>query len=269
MKHDDTVLLHAGLDGELDVERSLELQARLARDPAFKAMWESQQTLRNAIRERGEYHAAPASLSGRLAAALAAERVDERVAEPGAAPTARTSIPTERTRRGWLVAAGSAVAASVLTGAVLVRLQRDHWGRGDPLSPHAAEEAVAAHTRAMMAGQTIEVASADQHTVRPWLSARLSFAPKVPDLSLQGFELVGGRRDVIGGQTVAALVYRRRQHIVCAFIQPHDAEAPRQVHVVRGFNVITMAHAGMAYVIVSDLNANELGDFADLQRGAS
>ena len=175
---------------------------------------------------------------------------------------------TARVRRSWLIAAGSAVAASVLTGAVLLRLQREHGSLGDPLSPRATEEAVAAHTRALMAGQTIEVASSDQHTVRPWLSARLSFAPKVPDLSLQGFELVGGRRDVLGGQAVAVLVYRRRQHIVCAFIQPHDGESPRQARVVRGFNVIAMAHGGMAYLIVSDLNANELGDFADLQRSA-
>lgn len=265
MKYDDATLLHAGLDGELDVELSLVLQTRLTQDPAFKARWDSQRTLRSAIRERAVYHAPPAALSGRIAAALAAESGTPQTTK---LPDLKDLPRRVQPRRTWLIAAGSAVAASVFTGIVLLRLQQERWGHEDPLSPHAAEEAVAAHTRALMAGQTIEVASTDQHTVRPWLSARLSFAPKVPDLSLQGFELVGGRRDVLGGQTVAALVYRRRQHIVCAFIQPHDGEVPRQAHVVRGFNVITMAHAGMAYLIVSDLNPNELGDFADLQRGA-
>jgi anti-sigma factor RsiW len=45
------------------------------------------------------------------------------------------------------------------------------------------QELLSSHGRAVLAGRMIDIASADQHAVKPWLSARLPFSPPVADLA--------------------------------------------------------------------------------------
>ena len=59
-------LLHAYLDGELDLVRSLELEHHLAECPACAARHEAQRSLREGVRAAGLYHRAPAALRERL-----------------------------------------------------------------------------------------------------------------------------------------------------------------------------------------------------------
>ncbi len=111
------------------------------------------------------------------------------------------------------------------------------------------------------------MASSDQHTVRPWLSARLNFVPPVVDLAAQGYPLLGARRDVLSGETAAALVYRHGAHVISVFVRPAEPDAPNggeAVRVVRGFNVIERTQGGLAFCFVSDANPHELRALADL-----
>jgi anti-sigma factor RsiW len=81
--------------------------------------------------------------------------------------------------------------------------------------------------------------TSDQHTVKPWFNGRLDVSPPVVDLTAQGFTLIGGRLDYIDGKAVAAIVYRRRTHVINLFVTQGTASAQgaAQRAAVQGFNV--------------------------------
>ena len=231
-------LLHAYVDRELDAAKSLELEAQLAADPALRERFERLRDLSAGIREKADYHAAPSSLVARLSAAL-----------PGAA-----SAAPRRASRWTLPVAAAALVATLALGIAFVR-------PGDEEA--LVREMVASHVRSTLGNRLIDVASSDQHTVKPWLSARLPFSPPVADFSPEGFELAGARLDYVGGRPVAVLVYKRRQHLIDAFIWP--GTGPRDGAYSRdGFNVERSSAEGMRICLVSDLNRNELSDLARL-----
>ena len=239
MSAEDTRLLHAYLDGELDPARALELEARLAEDARLRSAYERLREMSLAIRDKADYHAAPPALAARLSRFRG---------EP--APTAAW--------RAWLRPA-AALAAAVILGAGLGYVVTKP-GEEDTL----AREAVASHVRATLAGQLIVVASSDQHTVKPWLSARLPFSPPVTDFSKEGFPLVGARVEYLGGRPAAVLVYRRRLHTIDLFVAPGSGGAGGGPFVKDGFSVERFAQDGMRFWAVSDVEGKELEHFARL-----
>jgi anti-sigma factor RsiW len=70
------------------------------------------------------------------------------------------------------------------------------------------------HVRSMEADHLMDVVTSDQHTVKPWLSARVDVSPPVKELAAEGFPLVGGRLDYVAGHRAAAIVYRHDKHII-------------------------------------------------------
>ena len=85
-------------------------------------------------------------------------------------------------------------------------------------------------------------------------------------LPLKDFPLVGGHLDYLDNRRVAAVVYRRRQHIINLFISPgeHAVDTLPVSQVGGGYNIINWTHSGMTYWAVSSLSAIELGKFAQL-----
>lgn len=241
-------LLHAYVDGELDPAKSLELEAHLAGNPEARAACERLREMSAAIRDKAEYYAVPEEFAARL----------------------RESVPAlpEEPRRiaarpRWLrpVAAFAGVALLAFGAAALVMRP----GEDDRLVP----EVLASHVRATLAGRLYDVASSDQHTVKPWLSARLAFSPPVADLSAHGFELAGGRLDYVGGQPVAVLGYKRREHRIDVFVWPGETAREERTLTRDGFNIERFARNGMRFWLISDLNRNELNDLARLLAGRS
>ena len=234
------------LDDELDPVASREMARHLESCSSCAAALGRQQELRETLRRDLEYHRAPDLLRARIMR-------DARAAVQRDGGLSRGAPRPWR----WLSAAAAVVA--VAGGAWLfATLSR---GRADDLT---AREAVSGHVRSLMANHLTDIASTDQHTVKPWFSGKLDFSPPVTDFASAGYPLVGGRLDYMQGRPVAALVYMHRRHVINVFVWPapggHEGIAPAVTQ--QGFHVIHGAQAGMAYWVVSDLNAEELATFA-------
>jgi len=234
------LLLQAELDGELEPARIAGLAAHVAACPACAATRQELGALSRQLRGAMAYHPAP----DRLRAA-----VRTRLGAPPAGPP-RWRAPAA----GF--AAGFALAACLALVVVLPR-------QGDA----PVDELVASHIRALQATHLLDVASTDQHTVKPWFDGRLDFAPPVRDLAADGFVLEGGRLDYLDGRPVAALVYRRARHVLNLFIWPTaEGDAPPGASTTQGYIALRWTEAGMRHAVVSDLNRAELDRFVRLWR---
>jgi mycothiol system anti-sigma-R factor len=240
------------LDDELDAFASREVSRHLESCPSCAAAFARQKQLGETLRRDLEYHRAPDLLRARvLRDARAAARRDEGTFFRAAAHPWR-----------WVSVAAAVMA--VAGGAWLVASLPLMAG-GDA----ATREAVSSHVRSLMASHLTDVASTDQHTVKPWFSGKLDFSPPVTDFSVADFSLLGGRLDYLQGRSVAALVYQHRKHIINVFVWPDTHEQAMLASTRQGFNVILEKHAGMAYCMVSDLNPVELATFARMLTAGS
>jgi anti-sigma factor RsiW len=143
------------------------------------------------------------------------------------------------------------------------------FGPGKALSPSEPDMVASildAHLRSLQLEHLTDVASSEQHTVRPWFDGKLDISPPVTDLASEGFPLTGGRLDVIGGRSAAALVYGRRRHIVNLFVVPaeegHAGLARSGIR--QGYQWIHWNRAGMSFWAISDISAGDLEEFARL-----
>jgi len=125
------------------------------------------------------------------------------------------------------------------------------------------QELATNHTRALLAARVTDVASSDRHTVKPWFSSRAAIVPDVLDLANQGFPLIGGRLDIVQRMPVATLVFGDRKHILSLTALPDaTARPPAESTRIDGLNALGWVSDGVAYWVVSDVEANDLRIFA-------
>jgi anti-sigma factor RsiW len=198
---------------------------------------------------------APDVLKARIRASLASEAGE--VASPRRAPAATWSTRWSRT---IAAAAVVAIASSALT---LVAVKQK------TAADSVENQILASHIRSLMPGHLTDVASNDQHNVKPWFNGRVNVSPDVPRLDSLGYPLVGGRLDYIDGHNVATVVYSRRQHIINVFSWPRP-DAPDVAPTVsssNGYHLIRARRNGVEVWIVSDVNLRELQAFARMALG--
>ncbi len=242
--------LDAHADRELDpvtashVEKHLDVCAGCAKEYA------KLRALHDAIKVKAGYFSVPPRL---------AQRIRDQISEE--APRAgRKSWFTS-----WFPVAAAVAASAVVTWTLAVQLQ---LGSHDE---RIGEQVIAGYARAMLTSHLVEVASSDQHTVKPWLSSKLDFSPPAADLTTAGFPLAGARLDYVNKRPVAALVYRHRQHVITLFVWPDDDAAARSAmksSAKQGYNLLHWKKDGMAFWAISDVNAADIKTFADLYANA-
>jgi anti-sigma factor RsiW len=248
-------LLHAYIDDELDIATALQIEAHLPDCPTCGKELEAARVAGRAVAQPAVYYPASSELRDRLKRAIRSEiRVTEAPPHSGFL-TAWWMRP--------MAFSGLAAAMLLIVCSIMFYLPA-HASRGQ------IDDLVGSHVRSLEEDHLMDVASTDQHTVKPWFAGKLEFSPPVIDLSAEGFPLIGGRLDYLDQKKVAALIYRRNKHVINLFIWPGGTTP--EVDAKQGFNLIRFECKGMTCWAVSDLNAGELQQFADLfkaQKAAS
>jgi anti-sigma factor RsiW len=238
-------MIDAYIDGELDTTRAGELESHIATCGQCATGVQDRRALRSAVRQGGLYRPAPQSVrSAVLESVRAGSPQPTRIRTPRWAWAALAACITLMGAVGWLIAQGH---GAVSTDTLIMR------------------EAVSSHIRSLMASHIADVATSDQHTVKPWFAGKLDFSPRVVDHASDGFPLTGGRLDYINNRPVAAIVYQRRQHTINLFTCPDTARPKTPTHSQdRGYNAVTWTDGAMRYCAVSDVNRDDLDLFVNL-----
>ncbi len=177
------------------------------------------------LKDYQEMSKAVADAGARYTAPLALRRRIEASLPQVQQPSRRSVL------RGF--ALGSAVSAIAATGLVAIVLRNDDEAR-------IQSEIVSAHLRSLQAGHLI-------------------------DLTAQGFTLIGGRLDYVDARAIAAVVYRRRLHVINLFVAQTASTEHRaaKTETLQGFNIRHWSEPGLNFWAVSDLAQDELADFSE------
>jgi anti-sigma factor RsiW len=248
-------VIHGYVDGELDVVHNLGVEQHLQECAACAGSFRGQQYLRKVMASRPLYFEAPKGLEKRVRSAV-------RQASKAESPRWRWRWPSAW---GWPgVLAPFAAAALVLLIAMPLAMRTSTEDR-------LSQEIVSAHVRSLMASHLTDVASTDQHTVKPWFNGKLPFSPPVTDLAAQSFPLIGGRLDYAEGHPVAALIYQHRLHFINLFVWPSIRVSSKsgELRTQQGYNTIRWSQGGMDYWAVSDMNRGDLWGFVQLLQSGS
>jgi anti-sigma factor RsiW len=243
-------MLHGFVDNELDAAHSLEIERHIATCPHCAQQLEGLKTLKQRIAQPGVHWQTPDHVRAQVLAAIAREAAMR--AQPAPQANARRFDLLGFIRQWLFVPSLAALAASLFL--VLA-----------PVSDRASisDEVLASHVRSLLVDHLTDVATSDQHTVKPWFNGKIDFAPPVVDLAREGFPLVGGRVDYIGGRVVAALVYKRQAHLINVFVWPAPPGA-RTTLSRDGYNIRNWSESGLTWWAVTDASADDVGRFQEL-----
>ena len=231
--NDDIERLSALADGELDAASAAALQRRLEAEPELRSRYEAILSLRQAIR------------------AIPDDGVPLERLQTKAAFAARQ--PKAEGKSSWRALAAAALMGAALSATVTFTSFQYNARQ------EVAAFAVSNHIRGLLAEKPFDVASSDRHTIKPWFTTKLPESPAVVDLGASGFTLAGGRIDVIAGDPVPTVVYRRGPHAISLTTLRGVRAIPQRS--ISGYNIKTWENDGLSYIAVSDLPPETLENF--------
>jgi anti-sigma factor RsiW len=245
--HEAEPLLHARLDNELDIAGSASIDQHLSECRMCAAQYAALQNLHEEIIAADLAYAPGPALEQKLATQFLREK---------------KSLFSfwSRPWRSAYVMAGAAVGVAIL---IFSFSMARTTGETNAIGVEVLDN----HLRALQPSHLVDVPSSDQHTVKPWFQGKTAFSPPVPDLTKDDFILIGGRLEVIHQQPAAAIVYRRRQHVVSLYVSPSPgADAKTELRELGGYHLLHWLQNNMSYWAVSDVDTTDLRQFADLVR---
>lgn len=244
-------LLDPWLDGEMAPKEAAEASVHVETCAACRTEADSRRAVRDGIRATLR-----AAMGPEAPGAAAPEELHERIAN---------AIAHDRRplwRRLLTPVPIAAAAACVLAFLFVLAVARAN----DPL----VEEAVQRHAR----GLPLEITAADAATdaVPEWFKGKLDFNPSPPRFHRPDVKLVGARLSHISDRPAAYMRYELpRGHAGLFIVEDHDGrlfparvlfsdELPGHVRIVtaRGYNIAIWHRNGIAYSLVSDLDAAQL-----------
>jgi anti-sigma factor RsiW len=254
------ILLHGLLDNEIDAEHACRIETHVGACARCAARLRLHHAMRAMMSNANLRFPAPPRLRTRVremlpvaAAGASCRRVRFKGFAFGSALSATAGAPYRRTLfKGFAFGSALSAAAAALLMIAVIRSDQDQV---------IVSDVVSAHLRSLQANHLTDVQTGDQNGVKPWFSDRLGVAPPVPDLTSQGFILIGGRIDYVLGKAVAAIVYRRNDHVINLFVaQGAKTEHSASVETMQGLNVELWSEKGLNLCAVGDVSAEELED---------
>jgi len=247
-------VIDAFIDGESNGVTTLKIEKHTRACALCSVALRNREVLRSVIQahaQRGPYargtyslyQEAPFDLRRRIRSALRAEGISE----------------TNHSLRWRWITASSALALVVIFIFSLALFSQRRSAENA-----LAQEIVSSHVRSFMGNHQTDVLSSDQGILTAWFNRRLDFAPSVENLADHEFSLQGGRIEYLRNRPVAVLVYRRQEHFIDLFTWPSGnySNATDRNMARQGYNLVYWATSGMDCWAVSDLDINELQEFA-------
>lgn len=236
--------IEAYLDGELTLSDHRDFEVHINDCDSCKAKLESMRAIQTAVR-RADYAGTPSSLKANIQNQLRDYTGED---------------SKSLTLLNWFgLGGGGLVTGSLATWLIVTFLI------STPVQLQLADEIISSHVRSLMVDHVTDVKSTDKHMVKPWFNGRIDFSPTVRDLKDEGYILVGGRLDYIQGKATAALIYKRRAHIINTYVfksKNNNKTMTLKEVSQQGYNLVYWIENGLEYWVVSDLNKKELHEFA-------
>lgn len=235
--------IHLAIDGELPEDERFAYQAWLEANPDMKA-----KSLR--------FAADNAAMAG-----LFSEVLDEPVPARLAAVVEGDGRKRRSSSPWWRMAAAAALLAAFGLGGYL--LGASVPGAAPDPDDRMAEQAIAAHlTFAGDKNRPVEVDGSNPAYLTGWLSKRTGLKLVAPDLTNNGFELLGGRLVPAGGNTAALMLYADAAgNRISVYVIAEGSERSKGTFTLAsgGPEAIYWEDEGYGCVIVGTLPPSQLG----------
>ena len=229
-KHD--WILHAYADGELEPSEKTLLERELVHDAEARAAIEAWHRQKQALKQ--------------AFSDVMSEEIPPII-------KATLNVSDSRQRHWQLPAAAAGVFAIVLIVSAIYL----NFGLGRAEARTLAEEALSAHiVYAAEIRHPVEVPAAEKEHLISWLSKRLDGPIELPDLSSQGFHLIGGRLLHEGRRPAAQFMYEDNRHRRLTIYLAHNSgrrEASFKVQKEGGYTTCYWLEGGMGYAVAGEL----------------